>query len=192
MTDVGVMENPSKTSARVVSPRLAIVLVFMLLAVAMGSYYCLWRQARIEAWEVGAQELPYKSQRDQFLGHLRNGRYDLGYAMTSNRFQNEWGEMQFAELAKKYVALEQQPEDRYVGNSVGQSGGAGRGGSPSAIEHQRMEFHRQFRYADGKMITITLGVGREADSLFQLSPPELRVVTFKIEEGMGPVGSGPK
>jgi hypothetical protein len=103
----------------------------------------------------------------------------------SQRFQQEVDRFQFAMLAQRFNQLDQQKQTDYLGESVSQSGPSS--GDPGGLAHQRMEFHRLFRYQDGKLITITLKLRREADSLFMFSPPPLKVDVFAIEEKAGEI-----
>jgi hypothetical protein len=157
------------------------VLGLTLLA-GVGIYYYFWKESRVEAWRQGENAAHYWKVRDAFLGHLRAGEIDQALALTSRRFQHSVSREQLAELAKRFVALDTQKDSQYLGEGVGQSGPPG--GDPSGIEHQYMEFNREFSYKGGKTIRITLQVKREKDSLLLLDAPGFVVDLFDIQESI--------
>jgi len=158
------------------------LLPLVLLAGAVFYYY-LWKEARIEAWRQGENAANYKTVREEFLTHLRAGQIDQALTLTSRRFQLSTSRDRLAQLAKKLVELEGEKQSDHFGEGAGQSGPPS--GDPGNIEHQRMEFHQEYSYRDGKTIMITMQVRREKDSLLLLHAPPFVVDVFDIEEKTG-------
>lgn len=180
------MDNMDLTAAEAThertSKRLKLVMGLLMLTMlaACGGYYYAWQQARIAAWRHGENATPYMTLRDRFLAHVVAGEHDQAYALTSQRFRQEVSKVRFVELAKRHIELHQQPDGQHQGESEGQSGPPS--GDPSGLAHQYMEFRRQYRYRDGKLITITQQIRRGPDSLLMLEPPEFQVDVWTIEE----------
>lgn len=160
--------------------RTLLIVLGLTLAACGGGYFFLWKESRVEAWRQGENAANYRKVREAFLGHLRAGEVNQAMALTSRRFQHSVSREQLAELARRFVVLDTQKDAQYLGESEGQSGPPS--GDASGIEHQYMEFNRQFRYKEGKTITITMQVRREKDSLLRLDAPGFVVDVFDIQE----------
>jgi hypothetical protein len=133
-------------------------------------YYQEWYWPRQEE-KMRSNYPGYDAVRAAFYAHLLAGRIDDAYESTSADFKRRINRDRFAQLAQQYVIVRKKPP----------RGGGFSGGFDIAAYSTRTD--REYFVAEkGKIVVVTIMIGRDRDSILFLKLPPLKVQEFKVEE----------